>query len=390
MRRICSLRGAVAVAAVALLAGCGSGGGGGGGTSETAASGSGAASSFDAESFFRGKTIRMIVSSTAGGNTDIFTRFIAPKMADEIPGKPRIVVTNEGGLGGIGDAYEAPASDLVLGVASRASLIYSTAADPAAKQDPTKLQLVGGLAGGDPRAWASFGALTNAYPSLSDAIDKPDGEKLRFAATVGGPGEVESDVFLFSWMCENLKLPCEYVNVAEDSSVDTNLMVQRGEVNLQGGTMVTFMRQYLDDLKDGKAKLLFQYAPGDREQPALPDGITAPDIKTIIPADLQGDYDKIIPIITQGLLGNMIWAGPAMSVDVVTALGEAYGKVVANQDNVTQLEGLMAGGDSPYKFKVEPLAGADAQKAYDTSTGQYEDNKDYIEGLRQDYVKLWQ
>jgi hypothetical protein len=372
-----------------LLAGCGSTGDDSDPSGSATASG-GSSSSFDAADFFKGKTVRMIVSSTAGGNTDIFARFIAPKMAEEIPGKPRIVVTNEGGLGGIGDAYEAPASDLVLGVASRSSLIYGTASDPAAKQDPNKLQLVGGLAGGDPRAWAAFGALTDAYPSLADAIDKPDGEKLRFAATVGGAGEVESDVFLYSWLCENLKLPCEYVNVAEDSSVDTNLMVQRGEVNLQGGTMVTFMRQYLDDLKDGKSKFLFQYAPGDREQPALPDGITAPDIKTVIPADKQADYERIIPIITQGLLGNMIWAGPAMSADVVKALGDAYGSVVANQDNVSQLEGLMAGGDSPYEFKVEPLAGADAQKAYDTSTGQYEDNKDYIEGLRQDYVKLWQ
>jgi hypothetical protein len=373
---------AVMAAAALLLSGCGSGGG------DNSASTS-SAGGFDAAKFFGGKTVRLIVTSSAGGNTDIFARFIASKLADEIPGRPRIAVTNEGGLGGIGDVYEAPDSDLVIGATSRSSAIYGTADDPAARQDPSKLQVIGGVAG-DPRAWAGFGTLTTAYPSLADAANKPDGEKLRFAATVGGPGEVESDVFLYTWLCQNMKLPCEYINVADDSSTDTNLMVQRGEVNLQGGTMITFMRQYLKDLQDGKAKFLMQYAPTDQASPALPDGITAPDISTILPADLKDDYQKIVPIISSGLLGNMMWAGPALSADAVKALQDAYAKVVGNADNVKQLNGLMAGGDSPYDYKVTPLSGADAQKAYDTSSGDYETNKVFIEGLREEYAKLWQ
>ena len=376
---------AAVAAASMLLAGCGSSSDNAGSESSSGTGTSG----FDAANYFKGKTLRLIVTSSAGGNTDIYARFVAGKLADEIPGRPRIAITNEGGLGGIGDVYEAPESDLVIGATSRSSSIYGTSDDPAARQDPEKLQIVGGVAG-DPRAWASFGALTNAYPSLADAADKPDGEKLRMAATVGGPGEVESDVFLYSWMCQNMKLPCEYINVADDSSSDTNLMVQRGEVNMQGGTMITFMRSYLKDLQDGKAKFLMQYAPTDDAPPALPDGITAPDISTILPADLKDDYQKIIPIISTGLLGNMMWAGPGLPADVVKTLGDAYAKVVGDSGNVDQLNKLMAGGDSPYDYKVTPLSGADAQKAYDTSVGQYEDNKDYIEGLREQYAKLWQ
>jgi tripartite-type tricarboxylate transporter receptor subunit TctC len=390
MRNISCRSGFAMVAAASLLlAGCGSGGGGSANSSEAQSPSGSASSGFDAENYFKGKTLRVIVSSTAGGNTDIFTRFIASKLGDEIPGKPRVAVTNESGLGGIGHAYDAPEDELVIGAASRSSLLYGTATDPAAKQDPEKIQVIGGIAG-DPRAWAAFGSLINAYPSLADAINKPDGEKLRFAATVGGPGEVESDAFLFTWMCENLKLPCEYVNVADDSSADTNLMVQRGEVNLQGGTMITFMRQYLQDLQDGKAKFLMQYAPTDTAPPPLPDGITAQDITTIIPPDKLADFDKIAPIISSGQLGNMLWAGPAMPADAVNALSDAYGKVVANEDNVKQLASLMAGGDSPYQYKVTPLAGEDAVKAWKASSGAYETNKDFIEGLREQYAQLWQ
>lgn len=376
---------AVLAAATLLLTGCGSSGSGeSGGDGGSASSADG---EFNAEEYFAGKTVRMVVTSSAGGNTDIFARFIAGKLADEIPGRPRIAVTNEGGLGGIGAVYEAPEADLVIGATSRSSAIYGTADDPAARQDPSKLQVVGGIAG-DPRAWAAFGNLTNAYPSLADAANKPDGEKLRFAATVGGPGEVESDIFLYSWLCQNMKLPCEFINVADDSSSDTNLMVQRGEVNLQGGTMITFMRDYIGDLQDGKAKFLLQYAT-DENSPALPDGITAPDITTILPADLQDDYQKIVPIISSGLLGNMVWAGPAMSPDAVKVLQDAYAKVVDNEDNVKQLNSLMAGGDSAYEYTVTPLAGAEAQEAYNTSSGDYETNKVFIEGLREEYSKLW-
>ncbi len=380
---------AVLGAAALLLAGCGSDGGGGESSTAASPSASGQASGFDAESYFKGKTVRIIVTSSAGGNTDIFARYIATKLPDAIPGKPRIAVTNEGGLGGIGDVYEAPEEDLVIGSSSRSSLLYGTADDPAARQDPEKIQVVGGIAG-EPRAWVAFGDLANAYPSLADAAGKTDGVKLKLAATVGGPGEVESDVFLYSWLCENMKLPCDYISVADDSSSDSNLMVQRGEVNMQGGTMITFMRDYIKDLQDKKAKFLFQYAPTDQPTAPLPDGITAPDISTILPADLKDDYDKIVPIISSGKLGNMLWAGPAMPADVVKVLSDAYAKVIGDADNAAQVSSLMAGGNSPYEYKVNPLTGDDAQKAYDDSAGVFEDNKDYIEGLREQYAKLWQ
>ncbi|MES3003800.1 MAG: ABC transporter substrate-binding protein, partial [Pseudomonadota bacterium] len=48
------------------------------------------------------------------------------------------------------------------------------------------------------------------------------------------------------------------------------------------------------------------------------------------------------------------------SLSAVKVLQEAYAKVVDNEDNVTQLNSLMAGGDSPYEYTVTPLSGADA------------------------------
>ena len=382
MMRMVHARCGFAVAAVTLLlASCGSGGE----RSQSPSSASG--SRFNAEDYFKGKTIHMIVTSSPGGNTDMFGRFMASKLADQIPGHPRIAVTNEGGLGGVGDVYEAPEDALVIGATARSSSLYGTSDDPAAKQDPNKLQVIGGLAG-EPRAWVVFGDLVGKYKSIGDA----QGSSLPFqsAATVGGPGEVESDVFLYSWLCEKLKLNCEYINVADDSSADIKLMEQRGEVNLQGADRLTFMRDNLTQLQNGEAQLLFQYAQTELNQTPLPDGIAAGDLKDMLPADLRDEYEQTLPLISSGLLGNMLWAGPALPADAVTTIRDAYAKVVDDKRNLDQLNPILAGGDTAYDYQVSPLAGQDAVDAYNSSNGVYQENKDFLRALREKYVALWQ
>jgi tripartite-type tricarboxylate transporter receptor subunit TctC len=51
--------------------------------------------------FYRGKTITLVVSSSAGGGYDIMARTIARYLGKHVPGNPRVVVTNMPGAGGI-------------------------------------------------------------------------------------------------------------------------------------------------------------------------------------------------------------------------------------------------------------------------------------------------
>ena len=50
--------------------------------------------SFDAEAYFKGKTIRMMVGYNPGGGTDAQARYMSKAWSDYIPGKPRMIVTN--------------------------------------------------------------------------------------------------------------------------------------------------------------------------------------------------------------------------------------------------------------------------------------------------------
>jgi len=54
--------------------------------------------------FYKGKDIRMIISSTVGGGYDIYARLIAKHLSRHIPGNPNIVPQNMPGAGGIAGA----------------------------------------------------------------------------------------------------------------------------------------------------------------------------------------------------------------------------------------------------------------------------------------------
>src|SRR4051812_15991377 len=54
--------------------------------------------------FYKGKDVRMIISSTVGGGYDIYARLIARHLSKHIPGNPNIVPQNMPGAGGIAGA----------------------------------------------------------------------------------------------------------------------------------------------------------------------------------------------------------------------------------------------------------------------------------------------
>ena len=51
------------------------------------------------ESFFKGKNIRIVVATTAGGGFDAYTRMLGRYLGKHIPGNPSIVVENMPGAG---------------------------------------------------------------------------------------------------------------------------------------------------------------------------------------------------------------------------------------------------------------------------------------------------
>jgi tripartite-type tricarboxylate transporter receptor subunit TctC len=99
------------------------------------------------EQFYRGRSINLIVGSSAGGGYDTYGRAIARHMGKHIPGHPTFVPQNMPGAGGnkaAGYLYSvAPKDGTAIGALFPGSVIHPLLSDTAIQHDPAKLIYLG-------------------------------------------------------------------------------------------------------------------------------------------------------------------------------------------------------------------------------------------------------
>ncbi|MGH6770288.1 MAG: hypothetical protein ACRECO_14840, partial [Xanthobacteraceae bacterium] len=100
-----------------------------------------------AAAFYKGKDLRMIVSTTAGTGYDVYARAVARHLTRHIPGNPKIVVQNMPGAGGITAAnhiYSVAAADgTVFGMIQNTVPFEPLIGNKAARFDPMKMNWLG-------------------------------------------------------------------------------------------------------------------------------------------------------------------------------------------------------------------------------------------------------
>lgn len=135
------------------------------------------------EQFYKGKTIRMIVGTSAGGGFDTYTRTIARHFGKHVPGQPAIVVENMPGAGhliGANHMYKVAKPDgLTIGHFHGGWFLYQLFKRPGIEFDATKFEFIGspikesracaftkasGIGGGAPDDMARMLAATTALP----------------------------------------------------------------------------------------------------------------------------------------------------------------------------------------------------------------------------------
>lgn len=107
-----------------------------------------------AQEFYKGKKIRFVVGSAAGGGYDTYTRMIARHIGRYIPGKPSVVVENMEGAGGLVAAnylYKRAAPDgLTVAVFNNSNIVQKALGDPRINIDFQKLGWIGAPSVGAP------------------------------------------------------------------------------------------------------------------------------------------------------------------------------------------------------------------------------------------------
>ncbi len=240
------LAGLVGVIAVIALAACGGGGSAtptptptssGGGATPTATAAQPTAtptSSFDAASYFKGKTITVVVPYGAGGGTDIIARALAAQWPKFIPGNPSVTVVNKTPeVAGLNYVWGAKADGLTIGTMS-ATNWYQQKFLQGANYSAGGWNIVGAVSKADFAILGRHFGDSNdmPYTSLDQAENGTKGPIKQGTATLSVGQLQASDVSLM-WLSDTLNLPMQYYGITNyNSSSEALVDFQQGNVNI--------------------------------------------------------------------------------------------------------------------------------------------------------------
>ncbi len=205
-----------------------------------------------AEDFYKGKTVRLIVGSAAGGGYDAYARLVARHLGDHLPGSPTLVVNNMPGASGVKATnylYSIALKDgTVFGTFNSAMPFYQVLGNPGVQFKSEELSWVGSLsqAANVIAVWHATGVRT-----IEDAKKQ---EIILGALTSGGTMGAYPRL-LNQTLGTKFKIVTGY-----ESGTQVTLAIERGEVQARGTTPWTTWRATRPDwVREGKIVPIVQF-----------------------------------------------------------------------------------------------------------------------------------
>jgi tripartite-type tricarboxylate transporter receptor subunit TctC len=292
------------------------------------------------ESFYKGKTIDLIIPFYVGGGYDAYARLIARYLPNYLPGKPNIVSRNMPGAGGLtavnylynsapkdGIVVEAPPDNIALGqVMGEKNIQY----------DAQKFNWIGRIA-----------TSVNVFYSWQTSPIKKFDDLLQTQAIEGGTqGHAASIIypqFLQKFLNAKIKLVTGF-----PGSNELDRAMERGEIELvikpwqsfKSGSSAAWLR-------DGKVTLLAQFALNrHKDLPGLP------SVMEFMKTDEQKQLMSIF--LSPGEVGRSLIMPPGVPADRVAAFRNAFHEMIADKSITDEADKI--------NIELDTLGGEDLQK----------------------------
>ena len=292
------------------------------------------------ESFYRGRTVTIVVGYSVGGGYDAHARVLARHLGKHLPGNPAVVVQNMPGAGSLRAANyiynAAPKDGATLGVFAR-----GMAMEPLIGASSTNF---------DSRKFAWIGSGTNEVSVCATwhaAKVKTWSDGLAIPFTVAGEGS-GSDPDIFSIMLRNVFGAKMRLVSGYPGGADMTLAIERGEVDGRCGWTWSSVRLQRPDWVTGhKLNVLVQLAA--QPSPELPGVPLITDLATT-----ERQRQIVDMVLSRQAMGRPLVAPPGTPDDRKEALRRAFDATVADPDFVAE---ATARG-----LEVNPVKGADLDK----------------------------
>ena len=293
-----------------------------------------------AEDFYKGKQIRLLIGTDAGGAYDMYARALSRHMGAHIPGAPTFILDNMPGAAGLQAANYifnvAPRDGTVIAATPNAIPIAPLTNPGGVKFDPDKLSWIGS-------------ATKELYVGYvwHDAPIKNFEEARNTQVLMGGVavGSFSTDVGIMAANFFGMKFK---TITGYKSSPEIQLAVQRGEVHGVMGTAYSALKiAQADWLAQNKIRVIVQY--GLQRHPLYPD---VPLYMDFAKTEAQR---KAILFYTGNLAhGKPYFAPPEIPADRLTILRRAFDDTMKDPEFIKDI--AAGGGDVDSPMTGEELA----------------------------------
>jgi len=289
-------------------------------------------------SFYRGKTISVVIAFPAGGGYDIYARLVSRYIAAHLGGNPTVVPRNMPGGGsriGAGYVYNvAPKDGTVLGIASQ-SLALEQSLEPDTKFDMTRFTWIGNpiLDNNAVVTWHTTGVQT---------IDDARTREVAVGATGADPSS-HYPLVMNALLGTKFKIVFGYPGTNE-----MNLAMERGELGGRGSSsLLTWKITKPDWLRDHKINVVVQVGPKR--------AVELPDIPLLTDLASNADDEALLRLVSAPVaIGRPIFSTPDVPADRVTALRDAF--------DATMKDPAFLDEASKANLTIDPLSGAELEK----------------------------
>ena len=288
----------------------------------------------EAQAFFRGKTLRLIVGIAVGSGYDINARLLARHMAAHIPGQPTIIVQNQPGAGSLAMTnalyHTGPFDGTVMGASFNGMPTTPLLQPTGVRFDPVRINWVG-----------STNRETQVMYVWHDAPAQVLEDARVREIVMGGqaPGSTQFDYPVLANKLFGFKFK---VVTGYESTPKIHLAMESGEVHGTIANWSTLKAINTDWITDKKVRILAQWA--------LQKNAELPDIPLFMDlAKTDSERDALRLMLARLEYGRPFFLPPDVPVARVEALRRAFDATMKDPAYLAEADKL--------KIDVEPLSG---------------------------------
>ena len=263
--------------------------------------------------FYKGKTVNIICPTDTGGSLYEYSLLVSNHLGRHIPGGAKTVAQTRPGGGGVTASNfmgrNAPKDGSTIALMHTGALLMPMTSG-AASYDPRKFAWIGSVA-----VRSYVGAVWHTVPVNS--LDDIKTREVIFGGSGTGSPSYQYPVFLAHITGAKLKVIPGY-----KSGGETNLALERGEVQGRGNFYEGFLATNADWVKDKKVKFIFKMGPDH------------PDLANVPPASKYATtpaHQQMLRVLEAPLaLGTAFYVPPDIPSDRLAALRDAFLKMLVD------------------------------------------------------------